>query len=125
MILDYFPGKMFSTEKDGVCAPVTFEIELTAATANQSVVAAVTGKVISVLALTCETDGVATFCTLKNGSGGTRLHNIGVPAIAVGVAHPRQFNVAGWANTEAGVGLFADTGAAITRLSITYITYTP
>jgi hypothetical protein len=121
----YFPGKVFETLKDGVCAPTTFEIELTAATANQSVVAAVADKVIKVLALTCETDGIATYCTLKNGSSGTRLHNIGVPAITVGVAEPRQFNPLGWALTGVNTALVADTGGAITRLSITYITYTP
>jgi hypothetical protein len=123
--LRYCPGKIFETPKDGICAPVTFEIELAAATANQSVVAAVASKVILVLALTCETEGAATYCTLKNGSAGVRLHNIGVPAITVGVAEPRQFNPAGWALTSVNTALVADTGAVITRLSITYIIYTP
>lgn len=93
---------------------------LAAATANQQVVAAVTGKKIRVLSILLES-GLGTTAYFKSGSGGGGLFYFNAAAGA------NEFYSApeiGLCETAAGVGLFCDTGTNGATVSLRYITFT-
>lgn len=123
----YFQSERFFESASGVIRGVpiqSFSIDLTAATANQTVISAVAGKNILVisaqLAAIADTDvvitsaGVARSPKIYLGTTGTRKLNETFPP-----------NDLGWWETDTGSRLAANCGANAATLSIRYIAYTP
>lgn len=111
-------------DNNGTVVPVTdVYVSLTAATNNQSIVSAVSGKQIIALGIIASSQGLATQINLKNGSGGTVRSIIVLPANTV--ADPNvilPFDELGWMRTDSGVALVADCGAVAANISVRYIT---
>jgi hypothetical protein len=97
---------------------------LLASTANQSLIAAVTGKRLRVLSIIVNSAGATTVISLKNGSGGAIIMSFNVPASTNGENAVFDIDPIGWCDTAAGVALVADLGGAICGYSIRYIEYT-
>ena len=109
--------------KGGVCEVKEKVVTLTAATANQTVVAAVTGKSIVVLEGNLYSQGVAASVAFLDGSGGTVKKRYYIPANTLAEPNVQLPRVEwGLMRTTAGTGLFASTaGGAAVECSITYI----
>jgi hypothetical protein len=109
--------------KGGVCELKEKVVTLTAATANQTVVAAVTGKSIVVLEGNLYSEGTAATVNFLNGSGGSGLKKYYIPANTLAEPNVQLPRVEwGLMRTTAGTGLFATTsGGAAVVVSITYI----
>lgn len=123
---EFFARGQFYDMVDGkktLCQVKEKVVTLTAATANQTVVPAVTGKSIVVLEGNIYSQGVAASIAFLDGSGGTVIKRYYVPANTL--AEPNvQMPPARWGllRTSSGVGLFASTaGGAAVELSISYI----
>lgn len=125
MSIIYDPLGIFEQNpaKGGVCIPKEVVVTLTAATANQTVIAAVTSKYIIVLEGNLYSEGGASTVNFINGSGGAGLKKYYVPANTL--ANPNvQLPRVEWGlmRTSSGTGLFASTsGAAAVVVSLTYI----
>lgn len=102
----YYAPDIF-TDKNGRLTVKSKWVQFNAPTANGLVVTAVTGKAIRVLSITAHVD-TATFtkCYLKDGSGGTYLMSWGFNTTSDTIILP--YNLAGWCETTAGTGLYAD-----------------
>jgi hypothetical protein len=120
----YWPAGVFE-DKDGVVVPVKdVSVVLIAATANQAVIAAVSGKEIRILSGCIVSAGAVTSALFKSASGGTTKTAYIVPpntAAAVSGNVILEPNLFGWFRTTAGEGLFCDTGAVGVRVSLNYI----
>ena len=115
------PSFQFEDTQNGLIEIKTAYKAIDATTANQEVLAAVTGKRIRVIGFTCFSDTTATLLSLKDGSGGATKLFIAVPE-ATNVFFPvTEF---GYMDTSFGVGLFADGQSIRTRLCVRYIEYT-
>ena len=126
MIIDYFPGKMFQTEKDGVCSVEPVHILGAAAAANTLIIAAVTGKRILVLGGVLRARTVQSDVAFFSAAAGTQIHTYTVPA--VGSATPNvDILPQSWGAfvTLTSQGLYANFGAGDVDVSLMYITYTP
>jgi hypothetical protein len=94
--MEHFPAQIFR-DKNGPVAVLYAQKVLAGATANQSIIAAVTGKVIRVLTMYMVSDGaLITTGNLLDGSGGTTKFAIATPPNTVSPCPPFQFNPAGW-----------------------------
>jgi hypothetical protein len=124
--MEHFPAQIFR-DKNGPVAVLYAQKVLAGATANQSIIAAVTGKVIRVLTMYMVSDGaLITTGNLLDGSGGTTKFAIATPPNTVSPCPPFQFNPAGWVETSSGVGLYGTIGPATGLIfSCSYIAYTP
>jgi hypothetical protein len=125
MYTQYFMTGIFYEIINGEHSPCVVKdvyAALLAATANQSIVPAVTGKRIVVLSGTLASDTVASSITFKSASGGTNKHLFYLPANPSIIQIPPQ--PWGAFNTNSGEGLFADTGGAAQRVSLRYIEVT-
>ena len=94
--------------------------------ANQSVVAAVTGKRIRVFyqKLVANAAGTNPAVTLLSGSGGTVLYANTIPALTVG-CDELPYDDSGHFETATSTGLFTTVATATANIFIKYITYTP
>lgn len=91
---------------------------------DSSIVAAVSGKVIRVVAATAVAGGTATNLTFNSkGSGaGTAISPLYANGINGGEVLP--FNPSGWFETTSGEALTVTTGAgSTTGILVTYVTY--
>lgn len=97
-------------------------LTLSAATNNQQVIAAVSGKEIRVLSGNIISAGLESSIVFKSASGGTAKQGYIVPPTSSDTPNvtlePNEF---GWMRTTAGDGLFADVGAVALRVSLNYI----
>lgn len=122
-----FGAEIAFDKPDTPAAVRTVQKQLTAATANQDVVALVTGKLIRVLSVVACSDGAASTVYLHSSTTGSDGAFIDVPANTV--ATPNVIlpeNKYGWFNSAAvGEKLQADCGAVVVRLAVTYYIYTP
>jgi hypothetical protein len=112
------------SDKGGVCVVKDVYITLLAGTANQSIIAAVTGKGIMVLSGSIRSTNAAGTITFLDGSGGARLCSKYLPALAGNVDPNVQLPPQWWGNmrTTSGTGLFATTtGADTVIVSLNYI----
>ena len=127
MIIDYFPGKTFSTETDGVCAITDVVVTVGAASTDTSIIAAVSGKVIQIIGGNLRSVGAVTAVTFKSASGGTNKRAYQVPVNTAATPNVElEPNPLGHFRTNVGEGLFADnSGADQLTVSLSYITYTP
>ena len=109
--------------KGGVCEVKDVVVTLTAATANQTVIAAVTGKSIVVLEGNLYSEGTAATVNFINGSGGAGRKKYYVPANTLAQPNVQLPRVEwGIMRTGSGTGLFANTsGGAAVVVSLTYI----
>lgn len=124
MIQQYDPSGIFEqVNKGGVCDVKTVVISLTAATANQLCVTAVTSKKIVVLSGLINSQGIQTYISFRTASGGTIIGYYSVPANTV--ASPNVIiepHVWGAFATASGQGLYADNSAAvIATVTLRYI----
>ena len=113
---------VFSTTQE-VTEPVGQFNALLAATANQLLVTAVPGFRIVVLSFSANSAGLASYVGFKNGSGGAIRHFFLVPANTANPPNVQfDLNIApGYFKTDAGVGLYADTGAVAVNLNFQYM----
>lgn len=91
---------------------------------DSSIVAAVAGKVIRVLAVVAVAGGTATNLTFntKPSGAGTAISPLFANGINGGEVLP--FNPSGWFQTNSGEGLTVTTGAgSTTGILVTYVTY--
>lgn len=113
--------------KGGVCEVKHAFVVLTAATANQTVIAAVTGKKIVVLEGTIvNTSTTTTALTFKNGA--TNMRGYVIPANNIGADPnvPIYTSEYGCMRTSSGTALLADTAAGTSLwVSLSYIEVTP
>ena len=128
-MIQYDPLGIFEQNpaKGGVCQVKTVAVTLLAATANQTVIAAVTGKSIVVLEGNLYSQGVAASIGFLDGSGGTVLKRYYLPANTLAQPNVQMPpTVWGLLKTTSGTGLFASTaGAAAVDVSLTYIEVVP
>jgi hypothetical protein len=92
---------------------------------NNTLVAAVAGKVIRVMGWNAQSNGAVGSINFKDGSGGTTLHAVNTPANTAGDSDKQPIVECGYFETSSGVGLFGDCGTTAQLLTIFYITYTP
>jgi hypothetical protein len=118
------PSFQFEDTQNGLIEIKSAYKAVVATTANQEVLAAVTGKRIRVIGLACFSDGAVTAVNLKSGSGGATLFWALVPANTAGDTLILPITEFGYADTATGVGLFSDGFAVATRLCVRYIEYT-
>lgn len=93
---------------------------------NQTLIAAVTGKVIEVMGWCHQAIGAAVGSfTYKDGSGGTSLYGPStVPVVTAGANEFKPVSISGYGiRTTAGTGLFGDIAGANIDMNIFYITY--
>lgn len=124
-MIQYNPTGIFEQipSKGGVCEVKEAVVNLTAATSNQLVIAAVTGKKLFILHGTMNSGAAAGSVTFKSASGGASKKRYYIPA---STAVPSNVEIPAilWGNfrTNSGQGLYADTtGADTIYVSITYI----
>lgn len=92
---------------------------------NNSIVAAVAGKIIRVISLVVSAQAAGTsFLSFKSNSGGTVCFHVSAPSTAL-QSLPFIFNPAGWFETEVGKGLFLDVTTQPCDISGRYIVFTP
>lgn len=121
----YFDRSIFEDQNDCVLVKSQY-FDGTAATANQSLVAAVTGKKIRIISMLLTSNGAQSSVLFKNGSGGTNLMVCTIPANTV--AEPNviwPFDPCGIVESSSGVGIFVDVGAVRVLGGIRYIEVTP
>ncbi len=124
MSVVYSPNKVFVSTKDGV-VPVESLFVARAVSANNSVVAAVSGKRIRVVGLTIQTNGAAAgSITFYSGSGGTALWGFVTPPNTM-PPFVHEPNLLGYFETATGVGLFDTVVTTAQVYTIQYIIYTP
>lgn len=121
----YYATDIFH-DKTGALQVKSKWVQFNAPTTNGTVIAAVTGKAIRVLSITAHVD-TATFtkCYLKDGSGGSYLISWGFNTTSDTIIFPHE--VAGWCETTAGTGLYADItniAGATWYVSVRYIEVT-
>jgi len=107
---------------------VTFT--LTAATNNQTILAAITGppaRIIRVMGGVFQSDAnvVGGYMSLKNGSGGTKKFGAIYPSLSSLPPFLLPVIDSGYFETTAGVGLFADAGPQVMLGTIFYVAYVP
>lgn len=86
---------------------------------TQTLVAAVTGKKIRVLAMTIGTSAAANVFELKSGAGGTKVFEAQAN-ITVGFTLP--FSAVGWFETAAGALLqLVDVAGSTARVNLVYV----
>ena len=128
--LQYFAAGIFYEMVDGVRKPCEVKDVLfsaAAATNNQSVIAAVTGKKIVVLHGTMRSANVQGTVSFKSASGGTNKKAYTIPVVTAATPNVEILPVPwGAFRTNTGEGLFVDTtGADPITISLTYIEVTP
>lgn len=117
------PLAFYETPKE-VC-PVLNKFVSLGVGANQSVVAAVTGKRIRVMGLVAQSNNAASgVLQLLDGSGGTLLYSYPLPTNAQPTEKLPIVN-SGYMETSTGVGLFATVLTQAIVANIFYIVYTP
>lgn len=118
----YFSGGLFETQNEVI--PTKYA-HLSAATgsSNTSLVAAVTGKKIRVLHISCSATTTETPIAFKDGSGGTELHRIIAPDRALNPPNADRFaGPFGLFETTAGTALVVDVGSGSdVQVNIVYI----
>jgi len=125
-MIQYDPKGIFEqrSDKGGVCVVKDIDITLLAGTANQQILAAVTGKSIVILSGSIHSTGGVGTLTFLNGSGGTRLYSKYLPAVT-GNRDPNVQLLPRWwgiMRTTNGTGLFVTTtGADPIIVSLNYI----
>lgn len=116
------PTDIFNTGQAGaVCEVLDAFLASAAGTANQQIVAAVSGKKIIVLGGTLYSVGAAGVLLFKSASGGTIKHAYSVP---LGPGTNYELPTPPWGNisTDSGQALVVDNqGAAVIAVSIRYI----
>jgi hypothetical protein len=121
LIID--PTKVF--EINGEVCPVKSKYVGFAPGANQTAIAAVTGKRLRVMGFFSTTSAAGNpTLALLNGSGGTVLFAATLQANTV---RPTELPLveSGYFETSTGVGLFATTTTANLDLTLFYVEYTP
>lgn len=123
MIEATYPGYMFVDTNGQPIEIKNAYKSIDATTADQSVIAAVTGKKIRVLSIIARDDGAGTEVVLKTAAG--------TPAMRFYVNVNTSFentvfdlNPLGWMDSAAGGAITADGGAAAVKISIRYIEFT-
>jgi len=127
MTIQYYPGKIFETAKDGVC-PITYGCNTSlTVTTNNLAVTAVTGKRILVIGGSVYSNGAFTQITFRSGSGGSALKSYAIPANTVATPNVNLCpnGILDGFETETGIGLYVDNSAVIAIMSLAFITYTP
>lgn len=124
-----FPAKLYEGIGGEVTKLLSAPVTLTAATNNQSVIAAITGKRIRFMGLIGFSDSttIPGRVFFKDGNAGTML-GFGIHLPVNNVGNQMTFPIAdpGYFETTAGTGLFADlTSAAAVAMTVFYIVYTP
>lgn len=101
-------------------------LAIQAVAANVQLVAASTGQRIRVMGLsfTANAAGTNPGIALLDGSGGTVLYAVTIPAVTVG-EHARPIADCGYFETSTGTGLFMTITTATANLFVNYILYTP
>ena len=118
------PNKFFEFAKDGVCEVSTLYTS-SAVSANNLLVAAVTGKKVKVVSLTAQTDNAARgVLKFLSASGGTLLWGGFMPTNAQD-PYKLDPNILGWFETKTGEGLYSTIELQPVFYSIQYIVYTP
>lgn len=124
--LRYFPGKVFETVKDGVCAIASGHLQATAATANQALLTAVSGKIIILLQLSMCSRGAASDIALFSASAGTLIGVWDIPANTVATPNvilpPAPWGIV---QSKVGEGLYVNCGAVSVDINYEWIAYTP
>lgn len=122
------PGQMFY-DKNGVREVKDAFKQATAATNNQEVVAAVSGKKIVVLSMVAHSLGAGERIVFKSASGGSNKRSYWVQDVTVCTSScntQEPFNPSGIFRTNTGEGLFVDNNsAAAVNISVEYIEFTP
>lgn len=121
------PGRVFEQnfEKGGVCIVKDRVLAAVAATNNQLVVTAVSGKALMVIGGIFYSAGIATTLLFKSASGGASRYNVQVPVNTAATPNVfLPFNEAGYFRTVVGEGIYVDnTAAVVANISINYIEY--
>ncbi len=123
----WWPAGPFE-DQNGTVVPVQdASVTMVAASANNLIVAGVSGKIIIVLEMSFYAAVGATGVIFKNGSGGSLIKSYPVQAVASVPPNekfpPNQF---GYLRTTVGTGLYADcNGAGGATVNISYIVATP
>lgn len=118
------PGKVYVTKKDGVVKVKSVSVSLSVAN-DQTVIAAVSGKRIRVLAYRYQSSSATQGAfALKNGSGGSTLDGGFAPPLA-GLPMLIPAFTPGYFETSVGVGLFADVVTGTVSMQVYYVEYTP
>ena len=122
----YFPAEVFR-DRNGPCVVKYTSPSLGAGSNNNAVVAAVSGKRITVINGNLCSVGAAGFISWKSASGGAALRTHSVPVNTAATPNVQlPFDPAGHMTTIVGEGLYADnSSAAIVVTSIAYIEWTP
>jgi hypothetical protein len=127
-ILGFNQSNLFS-DKNGTREIKDAFLQATAATNNQSIVSAVTGKKIVVLSLAAHSLGAGERIVFKSASGGANKRSYWVQDVTVCTSScntQEPFNPSGIFRTNTGEGLFVDNNsAAAVNISIEYIEFTP
>lgn len=112
-------------EINGQVCPVLSKYTGFAPGANQTVIAAVTGKRIRVMGLHATPSGAGNpSIILLNGSGGTQLFAAVMQANTVGPLYLPIVD-SGYFETSTTTGLFATTATANIDVNVFYVEYTP
>lgn len=117
------PCQVF-VDSNGLAIPVKqVALSLTKGSTNQLILAGVTGKRIRVISLVLSCYSGISWIEMRDGSGGAYLLTVAVQT-SVGPSVVLPFNKAGWLDTSAGVGIYANTGTDTPIVSLSYIEYT-
>lgn len=122
----YFATNIFTDSTRNVCEVKDAFLQATAATNNQSLIAAVTGKKIVVISLALHSLGAAGHIVFKSGNAGTNLRSYLAPVnTSASPMIQEPLNFAGIFRTASGIGLFLDNNsAAAVNVACSYIEVT-
>lgn len=125
MSFTIWPDKMYE-DSTGALVVKTAYVSLTAATNNQLMVTAVSGKKILVLSGHLTSLGAQSDVAFLSASGGAVRKYLTIPANTVATPNVELvYNPVGWVATNSGEGLYMNCGAVAVNADVRYIEVTP